>query len=149
MQASRLVVGAIILDSLEAPTKVLAARRTGEAPLGGRWEFPGGKVESGEDPIDALHRELMEELGIRVEVGTEARPADGESWPISDVFHLRLWFARVEEGDPTPTGSHDIIQWLGKGELQHVTWLDSDLGAVPQVAALLGDGVEGRLSTDL
>lgn len=140
VQASRLVVGAIILDSLTSPTQVLAARRTGVAPLGGRWEFPGGKVEPGEDPIDALHRELMEELGIRVEVGVEALPAIGESWPISETFHLRLWLSRVSEGHPAPTGSHDAIRWLGKTDLQDVPWLDSDLGAVPHVAALLGVG---------
>jgi 8-oxo-dGTP diphosphatase len=51
-----LVVGAIIVDSLAAPTRTLAARRSSGALAGG-WEFPGGKVESGEQPIDALREE--------------------------------------------------------------------------------------------
>lgn len=50
---------------------VLACRRNPERSFGGKWEFPGGKLEPGESPSDALAREIHEELGVRVEVGEE------------------------------------------------------------------------------
>ena len=65
----RLVVAAAIVDNLARPTRVLAARRSQPARIAGLWEFPGGKVEVGEDPAAALHRELREELGVEVELG--------------------------------------------------------------------------------
>lgn len=57
------VVGAAILDSLANPTRLLAARRSAPERLAGQWEFPGGKVETGESGPEALRRELREELG--------------------------------------------------------------------------------------
>ena len=60
------VVGGAVLDSLTGPGRLLAARRTAPPQFAGMWEFPGGKVEPGEAPEAALHRELQEELGIGV-----------------------------------------------------------------------------------
>ena len=102
-----LVVAAVLVDDLAAPTRILAARRRTPAALAGFWEFPGGKVEPAEDPVDALHRELAEELQITVELGSELENPAGGTWPISAEHEMRLWFARINSGVPTATGSHD------------------------------------------
>jgi 8-oxo-dGTP diphosphatase len=128
-----LVVGAAVVDDLDAPTTLLAARRTLPASLAGGWELPGGKVEPGEAPEDALHRELAEELGVRVQVGAEVTPPDGEGWPLSPVHRMRVWLVRIVDGEPLPLEDHDAVRVLGPGEWFDVAWLPAD---VPVVRAL-------------
>jgi 8-oxo-dGTP diphosphatase len=129
----RLVVGAAVVDDLDAPTTLLAARRTLPASLAGGWELPGGKVEPGEAPEDALHRELAEELGVRVQVGAEVTPPDGDGWPLSPVHRMRVWLVRIVDGEPLPLEDHDAVRVLGPGEWFDVAWLPAD---VPVVRAL-------------
>lgn len=128
----RCVVGAVVLDP--RTRRVLAARRT-TAPVGA-WEFPGGKVEPGETPRQALVREVAEELGCQVDVGAELTDS-GRPWPVSERYELRLFAARVESGSPRPGDSHDALRWLRADELDEVTWLPSDARALPVVAGLL------------
>jgi 8-oxo-dGTP diphosphatase len=125
-----LVVAAAVVDDLRAPTRLLAARRCGPGPLSGGWEFPGGKVEPGEDPVTALHRELAEELQVRVRLGVELPGPDRGAWPISETLELRLWFAELVDGAPAPTGSHDELRWLSRDQLDEVAWLPADLAIV-------------------
>jgi 8-oxo-dGTP diphosphatase len=129
-----LVVAAVIVDDLTDPTQLLAARRASPRSLAGGWEFPGGKVEPGEDPIDALHRELAEELQITVALGAEFYPPDGRAWPIGPGHQMRLWFAVVASGIPTPSGSHDELRWLPGDQLYQVTWLPADRAIVAQLS---------------
>jgi 8-oxo-dGTP diphosphatase len=129
-----LVVAAVIVDDLTDPTRLLAARRAAPRTLAGGWEFPGGKVERGEDPIAALHRELAEELQITVDLGAELRPPDGAAWPIAPGHEMRLWFAVVTSGILTPTGSHDALRWLTSGQLDQVAWLPADRAIVAQLS---------------
>jgi 8-oxo-dGTP diphosphatase len=118
------------VDDLTVPSRVLAARRSAIGALAGGWEFPGGKVEPGEDPVDALHRELDEELQIRVRLGEELPAPDGSTWPLAANLRMRLWFAEVTGGVPTLTGSHDELRWLRAGQLDDVDWLPADLDIV-------------------
>ena len=122
----RLVVGGVIVDDLFAPSRVLAARRTRPLSLRGRWEFPGGKVEPGESPQEALTRELREELGISVDVGAELVEPDRGTWQISKDLEMRLWFASITDGDPLAGDSHDELKWLDADSLDSVNRLDAD-----------------------
>lgn len=119
------VVGAVMLRD----GRVLAARRS--TPPVGLWEFPGGKVEPGEQPPDALVRELREELGLTVTVGAELGDPD-RPWPISERLELRLFLVDAS-GDPAPGDSHDALRWVGPEQLDGLAWLPSDRDALPLV----------------
>ena len=133
---TRLVVGAAVVDDLECPTTLLAARRTEPPQLAGGWELPGGKVEDGEEPVAALHRELAEELGVAVELGVEIPGPAGTDgvWPMQQELSMRVWLARVVAGQPAPIEDHDEVRVLGPGQWLDVAWLPAD---VPIVRALL------------
>lgn len=130
-----LVVAAALVDDLVAPRRLLAARRTRPLTLAGRWEFPGGKVDDGETPEQALHRELLEELGVRVELGDELVAPDPQGWRISDRHVMRLWTAVVTHGAPEPLVEHDAVRWLDRGSWLDVPWLDADVPIVEALAA--------------
>jgi len=135
MASPVLVVAAAIVDDLDAPRELLTARRTVPASLAGRFEFPGGKVDPGETPEEALHREIREELGVELALGPElVGPADG-AWRLSDVYVMRLWLAEIADGVPRPLVEHDELRWLPPGQWRSVPWLDAD---VPIVEALAG-----------
>jgi 8-oxo-dGTP diphosphatase len=125
----RVVVGGAVLDA----GRLLAARRTAPPALAGRWELPGGKVEPGETPQDALVRELREELGVTVEP-LERVPG---AWPLTNGLTLHVWTARLLSGTPRPLQDHDELRWLLPAETTAVDWLDQDRPAVEWAARLL------------
>jgi len=133
----RLVVATAIVDDLVAPARLLAARRSRPEHLAGRWEFPGGKVEPGESPVEGVHRELREELGVTVELGAELdAPTDG-GWEITPRHLMRVWWAVLADGEPRPLVEHDELRWLGVEELWDVPWLDGDVEIVRRIEARL------------
>lgn len=133
MITKQLVVGAAIVDSLAHPTVVLGARRTKPEALRGRWEFPGGKVEAGERPEDALVRELQEELLVTIQLGPELTNPAGGQWPISEKYDMRVWVAAITEGTPSPTDSHDTFAWIPATDVDEYDWLDADLPIVAEL----------------
>jgi 8-oxo-dGTP diphosphatase len=116
-----LVVGAAILRD----GRVLAARRA--PPVG--WEFPGGKVEAGESPEQALVREIDEELGCTVVVtgwldgAVDVRPG----------LSLRVALVGLTDGEPVPR-EHDVVRWLTAEQLGRVHWLPADLPFLAQLS---------------
>ncbi|WP_238154443.1 (deoxy)nucleoside triphosphate pyrophosphohydrolase [Ornithinimicrobium sufpigmenti] len=131
-----LVSAVALVDDLQLPTRVLAARRTRPADLAGGWEFPGGKVEPEETSQQAVHREILEELGVRVRLGDRVGPA---AWPLSPTAVMDLWWAVVRPGEPAPAPlqDHDQVRWLTREELFEVAWLSADLPIVEHLAGLL------------
>lgn len=132
-----LVVAAALVDDLARPTRLLAARRHATSQAGG-WEFPGGKVEAGEDPLAALHRELAEELSLPITVGPEVRgPMSDGAWPIVEGWRIRVWLAVPARADVRPGPAHDLLRWLGADELGSVPWLPADDAIVVVLRSLM------------
>ena len=132
-----LVVAAAIVDHLEAPRRLLAARRSAPKSLAGRWEFPGGKVERGESHHDALRREIREELGVTIRIGNPVPgPLDG-AWPVLRGYVMRIWLAEIDDGEPAPLLDHDEVRWLDAGQWHDVPWLEADVPIVDAVERLV------------
>jgi 8-oxo-dGTP diphosphatase len=132
------VVGAAIVDDLTRPTTMLSGRRSEPPELAGGWELPGGKVEPGEQPQDALHREIREELGVRIELGAQVEGPLAGGWPLGDRYVMQVWLARITVGEPRPLQDHDQLRVLTKAELYAVSWLPVDLPIIAAVSALMG-----------
>jgi 8-oxo-dGTP diphosphatase len=120
--AGRLVVAAALVDDAR---RILAARRAGPAEVAGLWEFPGGKVEDGEDELAALARECREELDVEIETG----PLLGEVELTRPGWRLRVWLGRIRAGEPRAL-EHGALRWLAVSELADVAWLPADLPLV-------------------
>lgn len=128
-----LVVAVAILDALEAPAHLLAARRSAPAALVGRWELPGGKVERDEEAVPAVHREIREELGVEIGLGELLPGPVSGDWPINERLRMRVWSAVITSGTPEPLADHDELRWLPRGQWHDLAWLPAD---VPIVTAL-------------
>jgi 8-oxo-dGTP diphosphatase len=134
MTSPVLVVAAAIVDDLDDPRELLAARRAVPARLAGRWEFPGGKVDGDESAEDALHREIREELGVRIGLGDELVGPDDGMWRLSDQYVMRIWLAEIVDGTAEPLVEHDELRWLAGHQWHDVPWLDADVRIVDRLA---------------
>ncbi|GAA2075448.1 (deoxy)nucleoside triphosphate pyrophosphohydrolase [Actinomadura alba] len=122
------VVGAAIIED----GRLLSAQRAEPAELAGGWEFPGGKVDPGESDEDALIRECVEELGVKVKLTDRV----GGDWPLGRQSILRVWTAEILEGRPQAL-EHTALRWLTADELYDVDWLPGDLPLVEEVRTRL------------
>jgi 8-oxo-dGTP diphosphatase len=123
------VVAALIVEG----DKVLVCQRTRHQTMPLKWEFPGGKIEEGEQPRDALRRELDEELGISAQIGDELARIQHE-YPNGGMVELRFYIVRQYRGELENRIFKDI-QWARPRDLPKYDFLEADLTLVNDLAA--------------
>lgn len=123
------VVGAIIQENQE----ILCAQRGPTKSLSYKWEFPGGKIEQGESPEEALIREIDEELQCQVEVGDQIEHTVYEY--DFGVVHLTTYFCELLEGTPMKT-EHHALEWISKNKLNQLDWAPADIPAIEKLVSL-------------
>lgn len=132
-----IVVAAAILDDLHAPSRVLGAERSYPEQWRGFFEFPGGKVEVGETPEQALRRELREELCVELELGARLP----QVWPAHGGFDMFVYLAQVAPGTSlVPGGSHLSLQWVDLRAPESVRWLPADYPVFVAIREYCGIG---------
>jgi len=123
------VVAALIVQN----GKLLVCQRTRHQTMPLKWEFPGGKIEEGEQPRDALRRELDEELGIMATIGDELARIQHE-YPNGGMVELRFYVVREYQGELENRIFKDI-QWAVPEDLPKFDFLEADLTLVNDLAA--------------
>ncbi len=123
------VVAAVIREG----NRIFATQR-GYGDFKDGWEFPGGKVEAGETPQEALEREIREELDTDIQVGELIKTVEHD-YP---TFHLSMdcFWATVRSGN-LELREHEAARWLTKDTLDTVDWLPADQGLVDRIREFL------------
>src|SRR5271157_4031044 len=124
----RVVAALILKDDL-----ILACQRTRHQVMPLKWEFPGGKIEEGEQPRDALRRELEEELGIHAHVGDEIARLQ-HAYPNGATVELRFYIIRAYDGEIENRIFRDV-QWSAPKDLPSFDFLEADASLVKDLAA--------------
>lgn len=124
------VVAAIIKNTNKNGESIIFATQRGYGDFKDGWEFPGGKIEEGETPQEALRREIEEELNTEINVG-ELIDTIEYDYP---TFHLSMdcFWAEIVSGDLV-LKEHEAAKWLTKEELDSVEWLPADITLIEQV----------------
>jgi 8-oxo-dGTP diphosphatase len=123
------VVAALIVNQ----EKILVCQRTRHQTMPLKWEFPGGKIEAGEQPRDALRRELEEELGIDATIGDEVARIRHE-YKSGNSVELRFYVVHESRGELENRIFRDM-QWVKRKDLPSFDFLEADLKLVSDVAA--------------
>ena len=123
------VVAAVICDNIKEKNKIFATAR-GYGELKGGWEFPGGKVEPGETPQQALVREIMEELDTEIKVGEWIDTIEFD-YP---TFHLSMdcFICKIRSGTLV-LKEHEAAKWLTRDQLDSVAWLPADITLIDKI----------------
>jgi 8-oxo-dGTP diphosphatase len=121
------VVAAIIVRD----DQILICQRTRHQLMPLKWEFPGGKIEPEEQPVDALRRELEEELGIRAKVGPQVALAQ-YSYGNGTSVELRFYVVQQFEGEVQNRIFHDV-RWVSPKELPTYDFLEADIELVRDI----------------
>jgi len=112
--------------------RILVCQRTRHQPMPLKWEFPGGKIEEGEQPRQALRRELDEELGIDAKIGDEVARIT-HRYKSGGAVELRFYLVREYKGEIENRIFRDV-QWAKRSDLPNYDFLDADLALVRDIA---------------
>lgn len=115
------VVGAAIINN---KLQILASKRNDNRVLGTLWEFPGGKVEKGERPQEALKRELREEFNDQIEVGSKVAPTSIYQYDFGEV-HLTVYYAKMDTQN-FDLIAHSKVMWCNQRDLLTLKWANAD-----------------------
>ncbi len=119
--------------------KILIAKRKSGGDMGERWEFPGGKMEEGEDYKAAINREMMEEFGCKVKIFEEVAKTHfvhkGQECTVN-AFRVELENDGVKK--PFVLTEHTQTQWVSPDQILSLSFVDSDLSLFPQIKESLG-----------
>lgn len=128
------VVAAVIKSTNEKGDPMIFATQRGYGDFKGGWEFPGGKIEEGETPKEALVREIREELETEIAVGELIDTVEYD-YP---TFHLSMdcFWAEIVSGDLV-LKEHEAAKWLTRDELDTVEWLPADIGLIEKVKVVM------------
>ena len=124
------VVAAVIVKD----NKFLITRRAPKLNLEGMWEFPGGKIEKGETPEEALKRELAEELEIETEVGNYIETSIHEY--LNVTVKLMAYFATVISGE-IKLSVHDEVKWISISEVENFQFAPADIPFIEKLKEVL------------
>lgn len=124
------VVAAVIKTANEQGEPMIFATQRGYGDLKGGWEFPGGKIEEGETPKEALKREIMEELDTEIKVGKLIDTIEYD-YP---AFHLSMdcFWCEIVKGELV-LKEHEAARWLTREQLGEVEWLPADVTLIEKV----------------
>lgn len=125
------VVAAVIKAQNDNGEPIIFATQRGYGEMKGGWEFPGGKIEEGETPVEALKREIMEELDTEISVG-ELIDTIEYDYP---TFHLSMdcFWCEIVNGDLV-LKEHEAAKWLDKSNLNSVEWLPADITIIEKIS---------------
>jgi len=123
----------VVAGLIQKAGKLLVCQRTRHQTMTLKWEFPGGKIEEGEQPRDALRRELEEELGVVATIGDEIARIQHE-YPNGGMVELRFYVVREYEGEIENRIFKDV-RWATAKDLPAYDFLEADLTLVRDLAA--------------
>ena len=119
--------------------KILIAKRNPSGDMGGRWEFPGGKLEEKEDYVQAIKREMKEEFGCKCQVFEKL--AEGEFFHKANKCFLTAFRVQLENDglkNPFKLTEHTQTKWVDPREIKSLNFVDSDLQIFDQIKKTLG-----------
>lgn len=116
----------VVAAVIEEDGRILACRRAPHKSGAGLWEFPGGKVEPGETPEDALVREIAEELGVEIHVLGHLTSIERSQ----EGIRLICLRAELVDAEPTASTDHDAVRWVPRDGSDRLEWAPADVAAI-------------------